>query len=380
MATTHLTPELTNFRNILKKSGFPEAEKLNYPYLFQNPKHPTSQKNFEKVIEWYLKDFNLNVTKKLQTKGYDFLSLEGAELISILFKISRDEFKVANGNSAAAKLSITQFKVEQKFLKQKILFLTEIGEQFLKMRPKKMNRDCFNVTLKQDRILQEKRENGELNSVTAVLDQIKNLKKTTGGVPLSRNGRPIELIVDSLEHIETGASFKKISSDNIESFGKETSSLEIKRNRNPKIGRVDGPSSQKPPLLKINNNETPVSHTPVKKLDYLSQTRLDILSRSTPMDKNKKLTKRNPTPASSIKKNPTSIVDQEKIHHYKMMNKLFDRISNMYSVKETYTHEDYLIVHRLIEQLEKQQERVGSDDFALDESEYQSFMSRLDDL
>ena len=110
MATTHLTPELTNFRNILKKSNFPEADKLNYPYLFQNPKHPTSQKNFEKVIEWYLKDFNLSVTKKLQSKGYDFLSLNGPELISILFKISRDEFKVGakNANSAAAKLSITQ--------------------------------------------------------------------------------------------------------------------------------------------------------------------------------------------------------------------------------------------------------------------------------
>ena len=110
---------------------------------------------------------------------------------------------------------------------------------------------------------------------------------------------------------------------------------------------------------------------------------MGVLTHLDMFKQNKKLTKRNPSPASSITKNPqTSIIDQEKLHHYKMMNKLFDRISNMYSVKESYTHEDYLIVHRLIEQLEKQQDRshVGSDDFKLDESEYQSFMSRLDDL
>lgn len=187
-----LSPELTKFRSILIKTRFPNANQLNYPALFDSKN--VQNEDFIKILDYFFKEYDIGLIKKIRARGYDFVSLEGVDFVNSCFKIMRDYFNIK------LNLNSTQFNLKNKFNKQKVICLTTIAEVFIKHKTPGSRRPLTSANATEsDASLTKFNPTGQ-DKAFAFLKTPNKLKFKDDGVPFSRQGNPI-VLKDTLEHI-----------------------------------------------------------------------------------------------------------------------------------------------------------------------------------
>ena len=173
-----MNQDLHRLRTVLIKTNFKNAEKLNYPIIFQNKTEPYFQ-----VLNYFFKTFCPKISKQISDAKYQVQGQTGDKFLISVWKIMRDFFNVQ------LKLSLAQFQNEQKFGLQKIILITTVAETFYQAK-RKIKKVKF-----------RSRAAGINASVSTVREV--NASGCSENLPFSRSGRPIELSIDSLSESDS---------------------------------------------------------------------------------------------------------------------------------------------------------------------------------